>query len=143
MLDQFAYLLPMMIALAIIIPADVILRILVAIFVTHDFEWEKIGEFLVKYVPMIIGWLLMEAFKLIPPGAFDGIPLGGEALLMAPAAALVVYGVIVVTALTSVMGHLKALGLFPGGVIDVLGRAGIPTTGAQTGDGRPGISGEG
>jgi len=119
-LEQFAqHLAPLAMALGIVILLDLILGVTVAI-VDKTFKWEKLADFLASYAPKVIGWLSVEVLGLLPTEylAIANIQSGF---------AYTVYGILFLSVVASILGHLQKLGVVPD-----LGRESLPPTGEDS-----------
>lgn len=79
------------------------------------FKWDRLADFLGDYGPKILGWLALEALGFLPADlrAIAGI---GNALGWGA------YGILMLAAAASVLGHVQALGILPGKI------PGVPPT---------------
>lgn len=75
-----------------------------------NFRWEELPKFILKYVPMILGWLLAEASSLIPEDiyAMANLPIPYTAFT---AVGGISYGVVMAGGLGSFVANLANVGI--------------------------------
>jgi len=91
--------------LGLVIGLDLVLGVTVAL-KQKVFRWDKLADFLANYGPKMLAWLSLEALGLLPP-EFKSIAGIGEGL------GLAAYGLIMLSAAASVLGHVQAIGVLP------------------------------
>lgn len=102
--------------LALAITLDLILGVTVAL-KNKSFEWQRLADFLGDYGPKVVGWLALEALDFLPA---EYKMIAGVANVLGVGA----YGLLFLSSIGSVLGHVQAIGVFPVN----LSRAGLPPT---------------
>jgi hypothetical protein len=95
--------------LSIVIGLDIVSGVVIA-FKAGEFSWEKLPNFLQKYVPMIVGWLLAELTAIIPEDIYDlaNLPIPYTAFT---SVGNIAYGVVFAGGLGSFLANLANIGL--------------------------------
>lgn len=139
LLVLWAALAPFLFVLLGLISIQFLLGVAVAIFVNHNFEVKKLPDVLAFYAPRMLGWLALELAVLIPPEVLAYIPTGEYTAMLMAGAGKIAFGLIALTALGGILGHLQAIGLMPAGFLPTLNRVGVPSTSLTkpSGDGTP------
>lgn len=91
--------------LGLVIGLDLLLGVVVAL-KQKIFRWDKLADFLADYGPKVVAWLALEALGLLPPELKQMASIG-EGL------GLAAYGLILLSAAASVLGHVQAIGVLP------------------------------
>jgi pilus assembly protein Flp/PilA len=102
--------------LLLVIGLDVVLGVTSAI-KAKTFEWQKLSNFIKNYVPLIIGWLALEALGLLPENLRVLAGLGATLSIGA-------YTVILVSAAGSVLSSVRDLGILPANVPGIANQKG-------------------
>ena len=89
-----------------------------------EFKWEKLPEFLLQAFGYLLGWFTIEILTALP--AFLGLDLSGLLELLSGYTGNAIFLFISGKYITSVLGHLLALGVLPGK--DTFRSIGIPPT---------------
>lgn len=105
--------------LGLVIAVDLILGVAVAL-KSKVFEWEKLSDILETYGTKFLIWLALEALNFLPE-EYKGIAKLAENLNV------VVYGLILVSAAASILGHVQSI--FG---TDILRGLGVPATKKDT-----------
>lgn len=117
--EQVVYLqglLPLAFWLLAVIALDLLLGVVVAL-KAKTFEWQRLADFLTDYGPKLIAWLALECLGLLPAELKTMAGLGS-------ALGTGAYGIILLSAIGSIMGHVQALGLVSASLKSV----GLPPT---------------
>lgn len=101
--------------LLLVIALDLVLGVVTAL-KNKSFEWQRLADFLGDYGPKVVAWLALEALDFLPAD-FKVIGQIGSVL------GIGAYGLLFLSAVGSVLGHVQALGVLPD-----MRRAGIPPT---------------
>lgn len=106
--EFFSTILRRLLFFSFVVAIDVLSGVLVAV-KEKKFQWEKLPQFMGKYILQIAGWLLVEAFALLPEDIYDlaKLPIPYSAFT---SIGIVAYGFMLAGSIGSALANFASMG---------------------------------